>query len=338
MQVGHELGQIPVRPDQRFVHVARVAGGVAQPLQPLDVRQKGKQIGEAGGQPRCVGPVVGVDVLAEQGDFLDPRVDKAPGLGEHLMHRPAGLGPARIGDDAERAELVAPLLHGEKGREPAPDGNLALRGGQVRELVLLGKVRIDHSTATAGPPDQFGQAMIGLRSDHQIDHRRAPGDFVALGLRYAPGNRDHHVGAGGAPFRLPLLEAPQFGKNLLGGLFTDVAGVEDHQIGLGDLVCAPIAVRGQRVRHALAVIDVHLTAVGLDEELLGHRRALAENARRWNARALCMPETGAGEGRVEGMRELVLTGLPYSVACSIVGEEIVIVRILHGARRWPADL
>ena len=47
-------------------------------------------------------------------------------------------------------------------------------------------------------------------------------------------------------------------------------------------------------------------------------------------------------GRVEGTRELVIPRLPYVVIYRIVERplraagEIAVMRILHGARRWPA--
>lgn len=40
-------------------------------------------------------------------------------------------------------------------------------------------------------------------------------------------------------------------------------------------------------------------------------------------------------GRVEGTRELVITGTPYIAAYAVRDAEIVILAILHGARRWP---
>ena len=39
-------------------------------------------------------------------------------------------------------------------------------------------------------------------------------------------------------------------------------------------------------------------------------------------------------GRVEGTRELVVTGLPY-VVDEVHTEAVVILRVLHGAMRWP---
>jgi toxin ParE1/3/4 len=41
------------------------------------------------------------------------------------------------------------------------------------------------------------------------------------------------------------------------------------------------------------------------------------------------------QGRVHGTRELVVAGTPYIVAYRVHREEIQILAILHGARRWP---
>jgi toxin ParE1/3/4 len=40
-------------------------------------------------------------------------------------------------------------------------------------------------------------------------------------------------------------------------------------------------------------------------------------------------------GRKEGTRELVLTQLPYLVDYEVVDQSIRVLRVLHGARRWP---
>jgi addiction module RelE/StbE family toxin len=40
-------------------------------------------------------------------------------------------------------------------------------------------------------------------------------------------------------------------------------------------------------------------------------------------------------GRVRGTRELVLAPLPYILIYSVTGETVHIVRILHGAQKWP---
>jgi toxin ParE1/3/4 len=40
-------------------------------------------------------------------------------------------------------------------------------------------------------------------------------------------------------------------------------------------------------------------------------------------------------GRVPGTRELVIPKTPYIVPYRLVGNTIQVLRILHGARRWP---
>ena len=40
-------------------------------------------------------------------------------------------------------------------------------------------------------------------------------------------------------------------------------------------------------------------------------------------------------GRVEGTRELVITGLPYVVAYLHRGDTVTVLRVVHGAMKWP---
>lgn len=47
-----------------------------------------------------------------------------------------------------------------------------------------------------------------------------------------------------------------------------------------------------------------------------------------------MPESGR-PGRVPKTRELVISGSPYFVPYQVVGNAIAILRVIHGARRWP---
>lgn len=49
---------------------------------------------------------------------------------------------------------------------------------------------------------------------------------------------------------------------------------------------------------------------------------------------LMFPSRGR-RGKQEGTRELVLSPLPYIVVYQIAGDVIHIVRILHGAQKWP---
>ena len=43
-------------------------------------------------------------------------------------------------------------------------------------------------------------------------------------------------------------------------------------------------------------------------------------------------------GRVRGTRELVISGTPYIAAYRFTGDVLTVLRLLHGARRWPRKL
>jgi hypothetical protein len=60
----------------------------------------------------------------------------------------------------------------------------------------------------AGPRQRLGQAVIGLRSDDDIDNRRTADDFLALGLGNAAGDGDHQVAAFGIALSLELGQRP----------------------------------------------------------------------------------------------------------------------------------
>jgi addiction module RelE/StbE family toxin len=46
------------------------------------------------------------------------------------------------------------------------------------------------------------------------------------------------------------------------------------------------------------------------------------------------PEMGR-PGRIEGTRELVISGTPYIAAYRIVDDTVRVLRVLHGAQQWP---
>ena len=46
------------------------------------------------------------------------------------------------------------------------------------------------------------------------------------------------------------------------------------------------------------------------------------------------PETGR-PGRIAGTRELVVTDTPFVVPYRIRGDQIEVLSVFHGARRWP---
>ncbi len=66
-------------------------------------------------------------------------------------------------------------------------------------------------------------------------------------------------------------------------------------------------------------------------------RAAAEVARRVLEAVARLRENPAigRPGRVMDTRELIATGIPYLLPYTVSGDEIVILRVLHGAQQWP---
>src|SRR5207342_3234494 len=100
------------------------------------------------------------------------------------------LGTPRVGHDAESAELVTALLHGEECRDRFD--RCASR--QRRELILFGEAGFDDpALARRGAGNKVAQTVIALRTYDYVDHRRAAQDLRALRLRHAAGNRDDRL-------------------------------------------------------------------------------------------------------------------------------------------------
>jgi toxin ParE1/3/4 len=49
------------------------------------------------------------------------------------------------------------------------------------------------------------------------------------------------------------------------------------------------------------------------------------------------PESGR-IGRVDGTRELVITGTPYIAAYRVRGDTVCVLRVLHGSLLWPDEI
>jgi addiction module RelE/StbE family toxin len=82
--------------------------------------------------------------------------------------------------------------------------------------------------------------------------------------------------------------------------------------------------RGTNFDHIEA--DNPRAAVAIDERIRTRVEGLAQ-----------FPEMGR-LGRIEGTRELVISGTPYIAAYRIVGETVRILRVLHGSQQWPDEM
>lgn len=86
--------------------------------------------------------------------------------------------------------------------------------------------------------------------------------------------------------------------------------------------------------HPLASSDLAeaVTYVARENPEAAYR--LHDEIQRQTTMLAAHPELGR-LGRLPGIRELIITGTPYIAAYPVLGEVVTILRLLHGARRWP---
>lgn len=87
----------------------------------------------------------------------------------------------------------------------------------------------------------------------------------------------------------------------------------------------------------LAVDDLEEIAVYISQDNPAAARRIVK--RLWTAvQSLAdQPEIGR-PGRIHGTRELIVSDTPFVVPYRVIGSEIEILRVLHGAREWPDSL
>ena len=111
----------------------------------------------------------------------------------------------------------------------------------MSELVLGREVGGDDAGPKARFAQELGQAMIALRTDHDIDRRLAAQDFRPLGLGDATGDDQRRPPPRPAAFVLEFAQLAELGIDLLRRPFADMAGVEDDEIGVLDRVSLAVA-------------------------------------------------------------------------------------------------
>ena len=136
MQLRHQRRQVAMRGDEIVIHVAGMAGAVAQARDAGNFRKAMHQPPERRCAAARVLAVIGVDVLADQRELAHARAGQALGLGDDRLDRPRDLHAARVRHDAEGAELVAALLHGDESRHAALADRRAARRGKPVEFCL----------------------------------------------------------------------------------------------------------------------------------------------------------------------------------------------------------
>jgi addiction module RelE/StbE family toxin len=94
-------------------------------------------------------------------------------------------------------------------------------------------------------------------------------------------------------------------------------------------------VRVRWLRTALANLDAEAEYISRDNPAAAARVVTAINRAVENLRRY--PAMGR-PGRVIGTRELVVPGTPYVIPYRVRNNAVEVLRVFHGARRWPENL
>jgi toxin ParE1/3/4 len=89
--------------------------------------------------------------------------------------------------------------------------------------------------------------------------------------------------------------------------------------------------------HPLASTDLAELMTYIARDSLKAAYRMHDEIRRQTSILVTNPEAGR-VGRISGTRELVITRTPYIAAYRLSSEVITILRLLHGAQRWPRSL
>ncbi|CAM5210298.1 hypothetical protein CDEF62S_01534 [Castellaniella defragrans] len=262
MQEGHELGQPPVRLDEARRHFLGMGSRVADAFDSRDIVDVIQQHGEVGHFARVAGGApVGVDVLAQQGDFAHALVGQVGDLGEHVVEGPGNFGAASVGHHAEAAVFAAAFHDGNEGRGA---GDVCRRQGI--EFFDRRKRDVDLRPAgLAAAVDELRQAVQRLRAEHHVHVRGAADDGFAFLAGHASAHANDEVGI----FVLQMMHAAQVREDFLLRLLAHRTGIEQDDVGVFGGLGELHSLRGaQDVRHLFRIVFIHLAAEGPDEELL----------------------------------------------------------------------
>ena len=264
VQVRDQFGNTGINVDQSLRQLARMRGGVADAFDSGD-------LGDVFDDQREVGlfftaghrATVGIDVLAEQGHFLDALRGQAGDFGEHVVEGARDFLAAGVGDDAERTELAAALHDRDEGRRAIDLGRR-----QIVELLDFRERDVDLRFAQAAPVgDHLWQAMQRLRAENHVDVGGAGDDRRAFLAGDAAADADHQVGFG----ELEQSHPAEVVEDTLLRFLAHRAGVEQNDVGVFRRVgLDDVFRRGEYVGDFVRIVLVHLAPESADEQFFCH--------------------------------------------------------------------
>src|SRR5690625_926516 len=152
------------------------------------------------------GTSVGIDVLSQEGDLLDPLIGQISNFYQYILKRTRHFRTTGIGYNTKTAVFAAPLHDGDKGSRAVHTGR-----GQIVKLFDFWKADIDLGTSgTALLLNHIGQPMQCLWPKNQVNKGRPLYDGLPLLTSDTAADTDDEIG-------ILLLEMPhptQIGENL----------------------------------------------------------------------------------------------------------------------------
>ena len=252
VELGQNVLALPHDADQLVGQVLRVTGheadaGNAHCIQPTQEFREG----HIAFKPLAVG----VHVLTQQHDLLYAAVLQLLRLGQDGFHPAAAFTTADVRHNAVGAEVVTPIHNGDVGCIPAQALHRQVFGNGVHIF------HFHHGAVCIQPAaEQFGQLVEVGGAKGQVDELILLQDLLGHAglLDHAAAHGNDQIGVALAHF----LQPGHIAKSAALGIVADAAGVEDHKIRVLAVRCFVHAHVPQHSRQDLAVVGVHLAAVG----------------------------------------------------------------------------
>lgn len=196
---------------------------------------------------------VGVDILAEQRDFLIAVLHGLLNLMHDVLRQAAALAAAHIRHDAISAEIVAAVHDWHPSREAAR----ACDGYVVRQL-RLAELHVDDVTVLRLDLLHDVRELVDLvGAEHEVDVRRALDERIALFLRHAARDAEDQLWV----LALEALDLADLAVDAVLRRLAHAAGVDEDEVCLLHQLRPLIADRAELPHHALRIALVHLASV-----------------------------------------------------------------------------
>lgn len=229
-----EFGQPGVGFDEIRAVAFGVRGRKSDPLELVDLMDGFEKLNERRKAiaRRDIAFSVTGDDLAEQSNFPNAALGQVLAFGDDFRNGPAAFGPARVGNDAEGAMLIAALHDADKSGDRfllgIPRQQMLLDGAFA--ALFLGDVDNFFLPASENGIEVFSGAMEFLRADDQVDIGQLIDQALTAALGHAAHKTEDDVRAMPADVRGQVLH---FADGFFFSGIADAAGIEQNDVGGG---------------------------------------------------------------------------------------------------------